>query len=97
MVAHRYDERSDVVHELWRKPYVNDVQMIVFAESGQLWLEDAGSPEGGSALVAVDILSGAELARTRISQPTLGMFLSPGGEGDLYAATLSGTIVRVGD
>ena len=79
----------------------NFVQMMVFADTGELVLEDSALPRafGGetdaSAVVVVDIESGDELGRAATGAPTLGMFLCPGFERDFYVASIPGALSRV--
>lgn len=90
VVAHRYGGPG-TLEKLWDRPYLNYVQMLVFAESGELVLEDASA----SSVVVVDIETGQERGRARIGAPTIGMFLCPGFGRDFYVATLPGEVARV--
>ena len=86
---------------LWRQELRNNVQMMLYADTGELVLENAPPlaqrNEGRSAdAVIVDIESGRELGRAPIgSHATSGMFLCPGFGRDLYVASLWGTIARI--
>lgn len=100
-VVAQHDGGSGSLEELWRKPYRNFVQMMVWADTGELVLEDSPSPgfdtSGPSGdLVVVDITTGEERGRAPMGSPmTAGMFLCPGWDRDFYAATLPGVITRV--
>ena len=68
VVAHRL---ADEPVELWRREYRNFAQMIVWADTGELLIEDSDIPEmmGGVAdhgsVVIVDIETGEERAERR--------------------------------
>lgn len=100
VVAHR-DGGPGQLEEIWRKPYRNFVQMLMWADTGELALEDSQAPAtemGGTSsdLVLVDIETGDERGRAPLGSPmSAGMFLCPGWRRDLYAATLPGGIARI--
>ena len=82
-------------------PYRNNLQMMLYAETGELVLEDAPAPqldgEGphGDAVV-VDVETGRELGRaTHGASASFGMFPCPGFGRDFYVATLPGSVARV--
>lgn len=100
VAALRY-EGPGALELLWRSPLRNTVQMMLYADTGELVLEDApagallGNEQSAEAVV-VDIETGRELGRAPLGAPaTMGMFLCPGFGRDFYAATLPGTIARV--
>ena len=86
---------------LWRDDFRNMVQMMLYADTGELVLEDSpaarlgGGGETGHAVV-VDVETGRERGRAPLGSPaTMGMFLCPGFARDFYVATLPGVIARV--
>lgn len=84
--------------EMWRLPFRNNVQMMLYADSGELVVENAAPflAEGESEVVVVDIETGAERGRAPIgADSTNGMFLCPGFQRDFYAASLPGYIARI--
>lgn len=97
-VRHR---RSGSQELLWRNDFRNNVQMMLYPETGELVVEDAANAQlGGNGkaaeAVVLDIESGAERGRASIgAAATMGMFLCPGFERDFYIATLPGMIARV--
>ena len=98
--AWRYDSPG-LFEPLWQHDWRCSVQMILYADTGELVLEDAagvrhpGGPES-SAVVVVDIETGVERGRATCGAPSLsGMFFCPGFERDLYSASLSGAIARI--
>lgn len=103
VVAHRWDAGRRALEELWRKPLRNFVQILCWAETGELVVEDASEPAidmaAGSAsadVVVLDIDTGAELGRAPIGAPaTFGMFCCPGFDRDLYVASLPGGVARI--
>ncbi|MEM7139916.1 MAG: hypothetical protein AAF548_02720 [Actinomycetota bacterium] len=98
VVAHRMDGEPV---ELWRREYRNFAQMIVWADTGELLVEDSGTPAlmGGEAdagsVVLVDIETGEEKGRAPTGGAALGMFAGPGFDGDAYVCSLLGSITRV--
>lgn len=94
VAAVRYDGPGQL-RELWRNQFRNNVQMMLYPDTGELVLEDA--PLGGvSEAVVVDIETGRERGRASIgATATFGMFLCPGFARDFYVATLPGQIARV--
>lgn len=94
VVAVKYDGPGQM-RELWRNHFRNNVQMMLYPDTGELVLEDA--PLGGqSEAVVVDIETGRERGRAPIDAvATMGMFLCPGFGRDFYVATLPGQIARV--
>jgi len=100
-VAALRDRGPGALELLWRNEFRNTVQMMLYADTGELVLEDAAPLAPGSAgrsadAVILEIESGRELGRASIGAPrTNGMFLCPGFERDLYAASLFGTIARI--
>ncbi len=86
---------------LWRNDFRNTVQMMLYADTGELVLEDApgllpmAEPQEGEAVV-VDIETGQERARAPIgARASLGMFLCPGFGRDFYAVSGWGPIARI--
>ena len=98
VVAHRL---ADEPVELWRREYRNFAQMIVWADTGELLIEDSDIPEmmGGVAdhgsVVIVDIETGEERGRAATGGAALGMFAGPGFSGDAYVCSLLGSISRI--
>jgi hypothetical protein len=86
---------------LWQHDWRCSVQMILYADTGELVLEDGArlmGPGGAadSTIVVVDIETGVERGRAPCGAPALGgMFFCPGFERDLYAASSSGAIARI--
>ena len=101
VVAHRWDLGRRALQELWRKPLRNFVQMLCWAETGELVVEDAPEPTIDMAapsadVVVLDIDTGVELGRAPIGAPaTFGMFCCPGFDRDFYVASLPGGVARV--
>ena len=98
VVALRHEGPGKFV-ELWRNEFRNNVQMMLYADTGELVLEDASTnrPDNQvSDVVVVDIESGAESGRAPTgAAASMGMFLCPGFDRDFYMATLPGAICRV--
>ena len=99
IAALRY-EAPGALHRLWQNDYRNNVQMMVYPDTGELIVEDA--PIGAnpsrreSHAVILDIETGEERGRAGIgARSTSGMFLCPGFERDFYVAALPGEISRV--
>lgn len=99
VVAHRYADGE--LTERWRHPMRNFVQMLCWADTGELVVEDAhapaldpGAPSGDA--VVLDIETGAELGRAPTGNPaTFGMFCCPGFGRDFYVAGIPGGVARV--
>lgn len=87
--------------ELWRRELRNFAQMIVWADTGELLVEDSGFPErmGGdsneASVAIVDIETGEERCRAAIGGAAMGMFAGPGFVGDAYVCSLLGSVTRV--
>ena len=98
VVALRYEAPGQFT-ELWRNEFRNNVQMMLYPDTGELILEDASGNRPQSKIsdaVVVDIESGAEKGRAPTgAAASMGMFLCPGFERDFYMATLPGLISRV--
>ena len=97
VVGLRY-EGPGALHEIWRKEFRNNVQMMLHADTGELVVEDARAADAGgqSEAVVIDVETGEERGRAGIgSVATMGMFLCPGFERDFYVAALPGSIARV--
>ncbi len=98
VVALRYQAPGQF-EELWRNEFRNNVQMMLYPDTGELILEDASADRPESKLsdvVVVDIESGAEHGRAPTGAvASMGMFLCPGFERDFYMATLPGAVSRV--
>lgn len=98
--AHRFESGADP-QRLWRRDYRNYMQMMVYADTGELVLEDAtwptrfGGDEDRSEAVLVSIETGEELGRAKTGAPSLGMFPTPGFDRDFYLASIPGEITRV--
>ena len=74
--------------------------MMVWADTGELVVEDADRPTAFgdrdySALVVLDIETGEELGRAPTGGPSMGMFRCPGFGRDVYVASGAGTVTRV--
>lgn len=84
---------------LWRNDFLNNVQMMLYPDTGELIVEDASQSVTGkraSQAVALDIENGTELGRAPIgSIATMGMFACPGFGRDFYVASLPGAVARV--
>lgn len=100
VAALRYEEPGSF-ELLWRNEFRNTVQMMLYADTGELVLEDSPAAllglrgDNGEAVV-VDIETGRERGRASLgARGTLGMFLCPGFERDFYVATMPGVIARV--
>ena len=99
VAAHRFGENGLV--PLWQRRLRSFVQMLCWADTGELVVEDAGSPDRdmsrpSSDAVVLDIETGAELGRAPTGSPaTFGMFCCPGFERDFYVAGLPGGIARI--
>jgi hypothetical protein len=100
VAAHRYHRPEDL-QLLWIRPIRNYVQMMCWADTGELVVEDARTPSsligaGDAEVVVVDIESGDEKGRAGIGVPaTYGMFSTPGFTRDFYVASLAGGVARV--
>jgi hypothetical protein len=100
VAAHRY-RGAGSMEPLWTRELRNFVQMLVWAHTGELVVEDASEPALGldaapAELVLLDIESGDERARAPIGMPaTFGMFCCPGFDRDVYVAGLPGAVARV--
>lgn len=100
VAAHRY-RRPGVLEPLWSRDLRNFMQMMCWADTGELVVEDAqapartmGSSEG--EVVIVDIETGAEKGRASSGTPaTFGMFCCPGFGRDFYLASLPGAVARI--
>jgi hypothetical protein len=98
VVALRYQSPSQF-EPLWRNEFRNNVQMMLYPDTGELVLEDASTTRAQNKIsdaVVVDIESGSEKGRAPTgAAASMGMFLCPGFERDFYVATLPGMIARV--
>ena len=95
IVAHRA-ARGRRPELLWRNDARNFLQMMVWADTGELVVEDADRPPGDySALVFLDIETGEELGRAPTGGRSMGMFPCPGFGRDVYVASGAGTVTRV--
>ena len=86
---------------LWRKEFRNTVQMMLYADTGELVLEDSPHPfpmpeQREGHVVVVDIETGLERGRAPIgASAAMGMFLCPGFGRDFYVASGWGTVARI--
>ncbi len=85
---------------LWQRDLRSTVQMMLYADTGELVLEDArafgGDSDTPGSVVMVDVETGAEKGRTLHGAQMLGgMFLCPGFGRDFYAASTAGPICRI--
>ncbi len=86
---------------LWRNEFRNTVQMMLYADTGELVLEAAPKIElmverGDAQIVVMDIETGEERARAPIgASATMGMFLCPGFGRDFYVASGWGPVARI--
>ena len=73
----------------WTLPVRPTMQPVVFPDSGELIINDF-SESGSDDLIVVDLVSGALLDRVATgSRIANGMFLTPGGDRDVfYCSTL---------
>lgn len=101
VVALRYNEPGSL-DVLWKSDARNTTQMMLYADTGELVMEDAPAAMSlddkkiCSEVVIIDIETGKERGRASTdSRSIMGMFLCPGFERDLYVATLPGRIARV--
>ena len=97
VVALRYPQ-SSALEILWRNEFRNNLQMMLYADSGELVIEDARATDAkkSSQAVLVDIETGIERGRAPIdAAASMGMFPCPGFARDFYVATLPGTIARI--
>ena len=101
IAALRYNEPGSF-EILWQNDFKNNVQMMLYPDTGELIVEDMtpsplDSAEASSSnAVIVEIETGRERGRAPIGAlTTSGMFLCPGFERDFYVATLPGAIARV--
>jgi len=86
---------------LWERDDRSTVQMMLYADTGELVLEHAqgwgpgGTNESGQVLI-VDVESGNERGRAPSGAPMIGgMFFCPGFGRDLFVASINGSIARV--
>jgi len=99
VVAHRYHGPGQL-ELLWERNFLNNVQMMCWADTGELVVEDAPAPpdDGGVSadLVVLDIETGQERGRAPIGMGrTGGMFCCPGFGRDVYVC--GGTGGGLGD
>ena len=98
VVALRYQSPGQF-EPLWRNEFRNNVQMMLYPDTGELVLEEASTTRAQNKIsdaVVVDIESGTEKGRAPTgAAASMGMFLCPGFERDFYVATLPGMIARV--
>jgi hypothetical protein len=100
VVAHRYQGPGSL-QLLWDRPFRNFVQMMAWADTGELVVEDASSPsldsgDPSAEVALVDIETGSELGRAPIGAPTtMGMFCCPGYDRDFYVCSITGAVARV--
>jgi len=87
---------------LWRNDFRNNVQMMLYPDTGELVVEDAPPPGGGDSVrrsadaLVLDVESGVVRGRASIgAAASSGMFLCPGFDRDFYVATLPGPIARI--
>ena len=103
--AHYFDQESFKCEFLWRHEFRNTIQMMLFASTGELVVEDApnaltlGSVEEEhktGRVVVLQIESGLILgsAPTHMRSSS-GMFLCPGFQRDFYVASIEGVVTRV--
>lgn len=81
--------------QLWQHDWLNISQPTLYADTGELLVDDVRAPGVWDALV-VDIESGAE--RGRVDTGCLsasGMWYTPGFGRDFYTSTLMGRIARI--
>ena len=91
--AWRYSENGELT-AAWKKDFVNSSQMTVFADTGELLVDDVH--DGRWDAVVLDIETGAEKGRadTRCVASS-GMWYTPGFNRDVYVSTIRGGIARV--
>lgn len=94
VAAHRYHGPGNL-ELLWQHALRNTVQMMCWADTGELIIEDRpGTTQGARAsadLVVLDIETGRERGRAPIGMRTTGgMFCCPGFGRDFYVAGRSG-------
>ena len=86
---------------LWRSDFRNNIQMMLYPDTGELIVEDSPiarmmNDKGTGDIVVVDVETGHERGRAPIGAvATMGMFPCPGFGRDFYLATLPGSIARV--
>lgn len=100
VVAMRYHEPGNL-QLLWRNEFRNTVQMMLYADTGELVLEDAPNlhlmdERGDARIVVLDIETGEERASALIgASATMGMFLCPGFGRDFYVASGWGPVAHI--
>ena len=98
IAAARYREPGSF-EPLWRNDLRNNVQMMLYPDTGELIVEDAPLDQTttrSADAIVLDIETGRERGRAAIGAPaTMGMFLCPGFARDFYVATIPGTVARV--
>jgi hypothetical protein len=96
LVAWRYIEPGVFV-ELWRKPkMLNTSQLTVYADSGELLVDDVVAPTARWDAVVLDIESGHERGRVDTGLGMSGgMWYTPGFERDFYTSSSFGGIARI--
>jgi hypothetical protein len=87
-------EGSGEFRELWVRNYDHSTQMLLYAKTGELVLDD--NTAAGDDAVVVDIESGTEKGRVATGAPrSSGMFFTPGFDRDFYYATAFGQVARI--
>jgi hypothetical protein len=100
VAAHRYVEPG-TLEPLWQHELRNFMQMICWADTGELVVEDANAPfaaagDAEADMVVLDVESGVEKDRVAVGFPsTSGMFCTPGFARDFYVASVRGGVARV--
>jgi len=84
------DTSEDPLRVAWTLPVRPTMQPVVFPDSGELVINDFCN-SGSDDLIVVDLQSGALLDRVATgSRIANGMFLTPGGERDIYYCSTLG-------
>ena len=93
IAAVRYDGPG-ALESLWRNDLRNNVQMMLYPDTGELVVEDIrfSTPRGDTTesadAVVLDIETGEVRGRATLGSPaTSGMFPCPGFDRDFYVAT----------
>lgn len=92
--AWRY-ERPGRYTELWRRNWLNTSQLTLYADTGELLVDDCRAPGVWDAVVA-DVETGEERGRVDTGcLRSMGMWYTPGFGRDFYTSTMLGGIARI--
>ncbi len=92
--AWRYEGPGKFV-PLWERDWLNTSQPTLYADTGELLVDDCRAPGVWDAVVA-DVETGAELGRVDTGcLRSTGMWYTPGFGRDFYTSTMLGAIARV--